>query len=142
MPSFIPSVFAVQKLHGTLICYQRGPGKIGLSYVFCLYNRVYERKLYFFMFSKITQTVDSWGSGANFHVIVEIIKDISEEQCWQLILQYNHPIVIDSMWNDGRKVSENTQSKYRFQQVENLFKVRKITLETLYVQCLFWLEFC
>ena len=71
--------------------------------------------------STITQTLSSsWATGAIFNIKVEIIKDIPDEQCWQLILQYNHPIDISSVWNDGRLAKENKQSKLLLHSVEKL----------------------
>ena len=61
---------------------------------------------------------NNWGGGGSFKITVDITKDISNNQCWDLILQYNNPIKLaggtNSVWNMGRLVYKNSRSKCLF----------------------------
>lgn len=60
----------------------------------------------FFSHSSVKQSGNIWNSGGIVNIQITITKDMTEEQCWQMITQFNCPVTVRSTWNNVILVNE------------------------------------
>ena len=90
-----------------------------LYYLACLCIRTWNCIFFSFLYtnSAIKQQISLYGvDAAQIVTTIDITKDITVDQCWQLDLQFSQPISffssVASFWGDGRLIYQNSNSNY------------------------------
>ena len=62
-----------------------------------------------FLHRSVQQTGVIWDRGGIVNVEIIITKEITEKQCWQMIIQFNCPVSVRGTWNDVKLVNEPSE---------------------------------
>ena len=72
-------------------------------------GRIYNAIQRFHYHRSLQQTGSIWDRGGIINLEITITKDITERQCWQMIIQFTCPVSVRGTWNDVKLVNKSSE---------------------------------